>query len=571
MRVALEPGPLGGAVILGSVLLAGSGGRVSWWITGALVTTVAAVVTVAVNERTIVRWIIDWAEYRWRRESRARARTATLEVSDVRVADGVCGVGDAGTILVAMIQLAPNLDLPTVITEESVYTEDTLPVSAVAAMLDQYGLTVDIDIVTTGQRIRSTGSYRMLYDQLIGPHPVVGNRSTWLVIRLDLDRNLAVLARRGPVTAVAPKALAAAAHRIAGRLRQRGVSALVLPATAMVEATRLLHAGVEISELRETWRGLTSTVPGRRVTSYALDWRDFGETTLEECWTWNSGHTTVVVSLTHHADGPRVLVRYIGTDTTAPRYLKPLTGRQSTALLASLPTGESVRSLPQAMWDSADRDAGGLRELTITIGPNGQIFGAISGRPRHTLALPLYDPSHYQPQSRRIDVCAELPVAQQFVLRATVVGAQVEIHTDRPGRWEHLVAAVGDPHCLRLASAVEDERTDRSDAEPQTDTATIAVFDHLPPRVSAAHTIMTVSEPGTDGPRPVDLTIHQVSPTTVDVGIPMRTVRVDLIEPRGETRYLEPVAEQNPGAIPPSVAAVPDPPRSVDHRVSAGE
>lgn len=114
-----------------------------------------------------------------------------------------------------MIQLAPDLDLPTVIADTSIYTEDTVPVDALVPLLDQYGVQVDIDIVTTGQRVRPTGSYSMLYDQLIGSHPVVGDRLTWLVVRLDQERNLRVLNRRGPCEVVAPKALAAAAHRIA--------------------------------------------------------------------------------------------------------------------------------------------------------------------------------------------------------------------------------------------------------------------------------------------------------------------------------------------------------------------
>lgn len=155
----------------------------------------------------------------------------------------MCGINEADTTLVAMIQLAPNLDLPTVIAERTLYTEDTIPVDMLHPMLDHFGIAVDIDIVTTGQRVRSTGSYSMLYDQLIGSHPVVGDRLTWLVVRLDQERNLAALSKRGPCAVVAPKALATAAHRIAGRLRERGIAAHALPAAALRDATRLLHAG----------------------------------------------------------------------------------------------------------------------------------------------------------------------------------------------------------------------------------------------------------------------------------------------------------------------------------------
>src|SRR5690606_10230075 len=154
-------------------------------------------------------------------------------------------------------------------------------------------------------------SYSMLYDQLIGSHPVVGDRLTWLVVRLDQERNLRVLNRRGPCEVVAPKALAAAAHRIAGRLRERGIQAHALPAAALREATRLLHAGVELPDLRETWTRLESSAPGRCVTSFVIDWDRLDGAGLDDCWSWNSGRTTLVVSLTAER-GPRALVRFIG-------------------------------------------------------------------------------------------------------------------------------------------------------------------------------------------------------------------------------------------------------------------
>ncbi|MFG1792710.1 type VII secretion protein EccE [Nocardia sp. NPDC049149] len=546
---AIERGPVAVIVIGGSLALSGVWARTPWWVAAVLVGGLLTVVIVQVNSRTGARWLLDWIEYRFGRTARAAARTATAQVGDVEVAAGTCGIKISGTTLVAMIQLAPNLDLPTVIAEKSVYTEDTIPIAALLPMLDHYGVAIDIDIVTTGQRVRPTGSYSMLYDQLIGAHPVVGHRLTWLVVRLDQERNLAVLSRRGTVEQMAPKALATAAHRIAGRLRESGIAAHALPAAALVEASRMLHLGVELSDLREKWSCLESSAPGRFVTSFQVDWSRLDGAGLDECWSWHRGWTTLAVSLTGATAEPRAIARYVGPEVTTepPEFLRPLTGRQSTALLATLPSGATAHALPfgrahkELSWTELCAD------LTVAIGPNGQILGAISGQPRHTLALPLFDPARYNPRRRTVDVHAMLPVAQQLVLRAMVVGADVEVHSTRPQRWSQLVAAVGDPNSLRMAV---DPRTGAADQESSP--ATITVFDNLPPHASGAQTTVTISDPGGPRQRSVDLAIDQVNATTVDVSIPMRTVRVNLIEPWGETRYYGAAEQQGSnGAGPP--------------------
>ncbi|MEV3960102.1 type VII secretion protein EccE [Nocardia sp. NPDC050193] len=531
-RVAgVERGPFAVMAIGGSVVMAGLSAYLPLWGAALIVAGLLLTVIVRFRGRTPMRWFLDWLHFRTGRSGRAELLTAQLPLRDIEVPAGLCGLLEDGDVLVAMIQLAPNLDLPTVIAEQTIYTEDTVAVESLLPMLDQYGIGIDIDIVTTGQRVRAAGSYSMLYDQLIGSHPVVGNRLTWLVLRLDQQRNLKALGARGPCAIVAPRTLATAAHRIAGRLRERGMAAHPLPAAAVAEATRLLHAGVELGDLTEQWDRVKTSVPGRFVTSFGIDWSELDESGLDDCWTWNSGRTTLVVSLSG-TDGPRAVVRYIGPAMTEalPDYLRRLPGRQSLALRSTLPTGVSLRVLTrdQNTVEEAPPELG--RGLSIAIGPNGQILGAISGQTRHQLALPLYDPAPYNPRRRTVDVHAMLPVAQQLVLRATVVGADIEVHTSRPQRWQHLVTAVGDARSLRLARA--------DDEEPGAH-ATITVFDQLPPQASAAPTTVSISDPGSPRRGSVDLSIEQVGEAQLDVRIPMRTVRVNLVEPRGETRYLD--------------------------------
>ncbi|MEU4314124.1 type VII secretion protein EccE [Nocardia sp. NPDC024068] len=531
-RVAgIERGPFAVMAIGGSVVVAGLSAYLPLWGAALIVVALMLSVLIRVRQRTPMRWFLDWLSFRTGRTARAALLAGPLPVRDIEVPAGVCGIAQEGDVLVAMVQLAPNLDLPTVIADQTIYTEDTVPVEALLPMLDQFGIGVDIDIVTTGQRVRAAGSYSMLYDQLIGTQPVVGNRLTWLVLRLDQERNLRALSRRGPCAVVGPKTLATAAHRIAGRLRERGVAAHPLPAAAFVDATRLLHAGAELTDLTERWDCLRTPVPGRFVTSFGIDWTQLDDSGLDDCWTWNSGRTTMVVGLSAD-DGPRAVVRYVGPamNEALPDYLRRLPGRQSLALRASLPTGVTLNALARDERTVEEAPAETAASLAIPIGPNGQILGAINGQPRHQLALPLYDPARYNPRRRTVDVQALLPVAQQLVLRATVVGADIEVHTNRPQRWQNLVSAVGDARSLRLAGV--DEGDSSGDA-------TIAVFDQLPPQVSAAPTTLSISDPGSPRRGSVDLSIEQVGEAQLDVRIPMRTVRVNLVEPRGETRYLD--------------------------------
>ncbi|WP_338760370.1 type VII secretion protein EccE [Nocardia vulneris] len=531
----VERGPLAVLVLCASLVLIALSSRGLWMFGVGMSVLLVLTVAMGVDGRSPYRWLCAWIGYRRGHGMRHAELVRVPELSEVEVAAGVCGIRHVGDVLVAMIQLVPNLDLPTVIADATIYTEDTVPLSVLLPLRDQYGVSIDLEIVTTGSRTRSTGHYTMLYDQLIGATAVVGSRVTWLVARLDERRNLAALSKRGPVVAVAPGALATAAHRIATRLREQGIGAHPLPAAALSDALRLLHAGVELDDLREQWSCLQSSVAGRVVTSFFVDWAQLGVAGLATCWATNRGHTTVVVPVTDEVGARRVLVRYVGPPVSAVRhrYLRSLPGCQGTALQASLAGEVTVSRLAgthdsgQDPWPAA---------LAIPIGPNGQVLGALEGRPRHALALPLYDPAGYNPRRRTVEVHAKLSVAQQIVLRATAVGAEVEVHTDRPDCWRHLIAAVGDPGSLRLVA----EHATVTDG----DAASITVFDHVTPRATTAQTSIVISDPG--GPRTggADLVIDQVSGSAVDISMPTRTVRVDLIEPRGETRYLNPTPDQ---------------------------
>lgn len=199
--------------------------------------------------------------------------------------------------------------------------------------------------------------------------------------------------------------------------------------------------------------------------------------------------------------------------------------------MASLPGGAGGRALGAGTAASGTS----LPGLRIPAGPSGQIVGAIAGQAQHALAVQLFDPVRYKPRRRRVKAAVTLRVAQQLVLRAAVVGADVAIHTRRPQRWQRLVAEIGDPRAVYLVSP---------DAAPEGGTvddsrAIVAVFDRIGPSPTAAGTTISVGDPGTLQRFAADLTINQVGRAAVDIGLPMGVVRVDLIEPMGEARYLD--------------------------------
>ncbi|NUP29731.1 MAG: type VII secretion protein EccE, partial [Nocardia sp.] len=155
-RVAgVERGPFAVMAIGGSVVMAGLSAYLPLWGAALIVAGAMLAVVVRIKGRTPVRWFIDWLDFRTGRSVRASLLTAPLPVRDVDVSAGLCGIAEDGDVLIAMIQLAPNLDLPTVIAEQTIYTEDTVSVASLLPMLDHYGIGIDIDIVTTGQRVRA--------------------------------------------------------------------------------------------------------------------------------------------------------------------------------------------------------------------------------------------------------------------------------------------------------------------------------------------------------------------------------------------------------------------------------
>ena len=464
----------------------------------------------------------QWPGVAWRylRRRGRPVRPVLPEAGDVTVISGEAGIRWDGHTLVAAVEVAPT---PGVALEAGGHAESgsELPLPLVAGLMAQYGLHLDIDIVSNGRHVPAGTAYRTVYSQSVGPRPIVGQRRTWLVLRLnDLD-NLGEVVERGPSRRGAPAALAAAAHRVVQRLGQEQIRAHVLSAEELDELTEILLTPADDSA-RERWASI-QTAAGF-ITNYLGQADLMAQGQLDRWWSWRTEDILVTIRLTGAADNDiraGVLLRYVQhgkPDAPLPdTKLELRTGDQAPLFTAALPGGE--RSLAA---DVPAVNVAALQDLRLPIGPSGQILGQFDDGT--LVAAALWDQSA-RPQRWRIEAGLGTELARQLVLRALVTGAVVAIHTDNRDRWESLVASVADPDRLYYAAG--------------TRPCDIAIFDGRPVAAVPARTVVRMLGRG-EAPTPgVDMTLIQVSDQLLEVSVGYsEPLMVHVIRSREEDRYL---------------------------------
>ena len=447
-------------------------------------------------------------------------RPVLPEPADITVISGDAGIRWDGHTLVAAVEVSPTVTL----TRESgghAESGSELPLSLVVGLMTQYGLRLDIDVVSSGRHVPAGTAYRTVYSQSVGPRPIVGQRRTWLVLRLnDLD-NLGEAAERGPSRRGAPAALAAGAHRVVQRLGQEQIRAHVLSAEELDAVTEMLMAPAD-DTARERWAAI-QTATGF-ITNYLGDAALMAEGQLDRWWSWRTEDALVTIRLTGAADNAircGVLLRYVQhgkPDQPLPdTKLELRTGDQGPLFPAGLPAGQ--RALAPAVPSVG---VAAVQDVRLPIGPSGQILGQFDDGT--LVAAALWDQSAL-PQRWRIDAHLGTDLARQLVLRALVTGAAVAIHTDNRGRWEGLVASVGDPERLDYASGAR--------------ACDIAIFDGRPVTAVPARTVLRMIGP-TDTPTVgADMTLVEISGHQLEVTVGQQdSVLIEVIRSREEDRYL---------------------------------
>ncbi len=411
-------------------LLAGVGaaaGRSGWWAGAgaALLITVAALVC----WRGAPLLTLVWRS--------VTARRATLGVPAGELADhdrmfgtGPVGIRAVGPYLVAVVAVDGQPHSPSVLDYPRVESLSKLPLDAVATGLRQFDVTLDgIDVVSVGARRASKTHHphAEAYSSEVGDHPAVGQRQTWLVIRLDAAESARAIVWRESVAAT----MSAATEWLAQELTSLRVPARVLTAAQIRAADEALLAGADPAGLRPGWGRVRH--PGGYVQAYWMSPRDISSDTIDRLWVPDTDATVVTVQLRLAATATTVgvLVRYhTGAPLVEPALtgLNPLTGRHDVGMTAGLLVAAGVPVVPARELCSGER-------LAVAIGATGIIIGTTASG--HPLLVDVGNPT----EMATVTIAGELALTVQIALRAAATGYQVLVCTGRPQRWQDVTGA----------------------------------------------------------------------------------------------------------------------------------
>ncbi len=531
---ATIPAVIGVEVAVIAAILIFPPARMSWWPTVAVALIAVAALLVTVHRRNAFRWFVDRLSLR-RRRRRTESPAAAVDIPHgaalygVRVADRLDGEA------ITMIEVTGQAYSPTLLTgSATALTPNRLPLDALTGLLDQPGgiRLSGIDVVSSGLRVRRGTGYPPLYSTLLADRPAAGQRRTYLVVRLDIEKSVAGLGYRSTVGAAA----AAATERVVNELLQRGVRASALTAkdldAALVELGAGLAAvpagvGADDSPLvartptpvapTETWKSIAAH-PGY-LTSYYFSPEDIATNTLNQMWALRSDAVVQTISLTKRRgdgeDGVWVSALVRVNDPQAPTrpptlYLNPLPGYQGPAAVRSAPLPRRFDAVPARPLDAAP--------LEVPVGASGVLVGTTQRG--DLLLLSLTDPD----QATRIALHTGMPFACQLLVRAAAVGERIAIYTDKPARWRQLEQPL---------IAVVDRR------HPPEFVPSIIVSDRAggPPPAGLASTVITIGDSDRNAPTP-DLSFHQMSPSTVRIATAAFTTDVQIATFKAEQPFL---------------------------------
>jgi type VII secretion protein EccE len=404
------------------------GGRPGWWVgagAGVLVTLGAVV-----SWRGAPALTLTWQSLRPRRASLG-VPAGALADHDRTFGAGPVGIRVVGPHLVAVVAVDGQPHSPSALDYPRVMTPSMLPLAAVAAGLRQFDVTLDgIDVVSVGVRRASKAHhpYADTYSSEVGDHPAVGQRQTWLVIRLNAAESARAIVWRESVAAT----MSAAAEWLAQELTSLRIPARVLTAAQIRAADEALLAGAEPAALRPGWARVRHS--GGYVHTYWMSPRDISSDTLDRLWTPDTEATVLTVQLRLTATGAStvgVVVRY---HTGAPLLeapltgLNPLTGRHDAGMTAGLLVAAGAPLVPARELSADDR-------VAVAIGATGIIMGTTASG--HPLLIDIGNPTGMA----TVTVAGELALTVQIALRAAATGYQVLVCTARPERWKEATGA----------------------------------------------------------------------------------------------------------------------------------
>ncbi|MDP7739540.1 type VII secretion protein EccE [Mycobacterium paragordonae] len=414
------------------VALLGAGvalaGRPGWW--------TALAVAVLVSVAALLCWrgapllSLGWRAVRAHRAHQG-APAGQLDDHERTFGGGPVGIRAVGTHLVAVIAVDGQPHSPSVLDYPRAVSMTSLPLTTLAGALRQFDVTLaGIDVLSAGSRRagKTHHPYAEVYSGMVGDHPAVGQRRTWLVIRLDATASARAIVWRESVAAT----LAAAAEWVAHELNRLRLGARVLDAAQIRAADEALLAGADAAALHPGWRRLRHA--GGHVQTYWMSPADITTANIDRLWAPDSEATVVSIQLRPGPDGATtvgVAVRYHTGYPLAEAPLtglNPWTGRHDVAMRTSLVHAETPAAVPA-------RDIVDDEELRAPIGATGIIIGATATG--HPLLVDLGAPTG----TADVTVAGELALTVAIARRAAAAGYQVLVRTDRPQQWREVLAA----------------------------------------------------------------------------------------------------------------------------------
>ncbi|WP_165353406.1 type VII secretion protein EccE [Gordonia sp. X0973] len=445
---------------------------------------------------------------------------------DVPTPDGgLIGLRWDGTELLSVLRVATR---PGELTRLSpgVGPERTLNVGTIARALHQFDIEVtSIDIITHGWQTRTSPYLARVYTELVGTLGAVAHQDVFLVMRLNPAKCPDAVASRGGGPTGALRTAISATRRLANRMAAESYHATALTAAEITALSAQLMDGMQLRTASEQWNGVDWA--GYRSAVYALG-PSLDVAALQNIWS-HPGISVTTRTAVQNDNGSGIhsidtLVRY---GTTGPLTQPPspelslLEGDQLPALRATLPLARQQLPVAEGLGTVEDLDS-----IHLAIGGCGQLVGADEkGR---AVAMNLFGP-----RVKRVEVWGGLTLVQQIVLRASVIGARILIHTDRPEVWRTMVDAVAAPASMWVSAwrmpaqqALPQYTLCLLDSDEAVEDANIATHIRVHRRPAMR---MSLS----DG---VDLAFHQDSddPTTVTVVSPGSRTRLRLVSTNEE-------------------------------------
>ena len=348
--------------------------HVAWWVGVGIAVVVTLLSLVTYHGLTMASGLPAWV-WDWSADPGAALGAGCTPAIDHqrRFGRDTVGVREYKGHLVTVIAVDDREDDPSGRHRHRASAEATLPVQAVAEGLRQFDIHLDgIDIVSV--KVRRGGNAAELTAledwgpeewDLVSDRPASYQRRTWLVLRMNPQRNVAAVAARDSLAST----LVAATERLAQDLDGQTCAARPLTADELAEVDSAVLADLEPTWSRPGWRHLKHF--NGFTTSFWVTPSDIDSETLDELWlpdTPDIGATVITVRLTSRGGRPQLSawVRY-HSDSRLPREvsagLNRLTGRQLAAVRASLPAPTTRPPLVVPSRELRDDD-----ELVLPIG-----------------------------------------------------------------------------------------------------------------------------------------------------------------------------------------------------------